>query len=350
MAETLKTYIEQVIERNASDLHFSVGQAVDIRVDDELLTVSDGVLSEAEMDAILKELIPEDKQTELKESHSVDFSYDYEGKARFRVNVYEYKGKLAAALRLIPAKVMTIEELGLPEELREFASNKQGMVLAVGPAGHGKTTTIAAMIEHINANRADHIITIEDPIEYLFEPKKSMVNQREVGEDTRSFPQALKMALRQDPDVVVVGEMRDLETIQAAITLAETGHLIFSTLHTNDASQTIDRMIDVFPPHQQQQVRIQLAESLMGIVSQRLVPKINGGRAVAVEVLKITPAVRNLIREGKAYQIKNVIQTSGEEGMRTLEVSLAHLVASGEISEETAYAYALDKQQLANLL
>ncbi len=350
MAGILSASIDAVLERGASDLHFTVGQPVRIRIDGAMLVLRPEPITAADMETILKDLLPPTKQRELERDRSVDVSYAVDGKARFRVNAYFSGGVTAAALRLIPATIQTPSDLGLPDAVVELVASKQGMILAVGPAGQGKTTTIASLVEEVNRTREGHIITIEDPIEYLFVPKKCQINQREIGQDAKSFPHALRMALRQDPDVVFVGEMRDLETITAAITLAETGHLIFSTLHTNDAAQTIDRMVDVFPPHQQQQVRLQLADSLVGIVSQRLVPKTDGGRVLASELLIATPAVRNLIREGKAYQIKNVIQTGAEERMYTIEMSLAALVKAGAITEETAYAYALDRKQLANLL
>jgi twitching motility protein PilT len=282
-----------------------------------------------------------DQIERLRQRKEIDFSFGYQ-QMRFRTNVFYQKGYVSASLRLIPLSVKTIDQLGLPPILEKFTLPSQGFVIITGPTGHGKSTTLAAMIEHINSDRSEHIITIEDPIEYVFEHKKSIISQREVGSDTNSFGRALRSALREDPNVVLVGEMRDLETIEAALTLAETGHLVFTTLHTNSASQTADRIIDIFPPHQQQQVRMQLANVLLGVVSQRLLPRISGGRVLACEIMLANSAVRNTIREGKTHQLPNIIQTSASEGMISLDKVLAELVSKGEITIDDALAWSLD--------
>lgn len=347
----LKELLSLVVARGASDLHLTVGKPPTLRIDDKLTPVEGAEeLTPESAKKLILELLKPSQREKLEKNREVDFSYAQDEKGRFRVNVYFQKGNLAAALRLIPRKIRTLRELGLPESLAEFAKAQQGFFLAVGPAGHGKTTTCAALIDFINHLRYDHIITIEDPIEYVFTPDKCLIDQREVGEDTNSFPRALRSCLRQDPDVIFVGEMRDYETIATAVTLAETGHLVISTLHTNNAAQTIDRLVDVFPPHQQQQIRFQIANTLLGIVSQRLIPKINGGRVVAYEILKATPAVRNIIREGKVYQLDNIIQTSQEEGMVPLDFSLAKLVQEKVIRYEDGLAYALDKKGFERML
>jgi len=280
----------------------------------------------------------------------IDFSYSFEDKARFRVNIFHQRGYLAAALRLISAQIKTVEELNLPSVLHDFCKLSQGFVLVVGPAGHGKSTTLAAMIDEINHSRTDHIITIEDPIEYIFTQDKSIVSQREVKSDTLNFHKGLESLLRQDPDVIMIGEMRDKESMATAMTAAETGHLVFSTLHTNSASQTIDRIIDSFPVEQQGQISSQLAATLVGIVSERLIPKIDGGRVPACEIMLTNPAVRNLIRERKSYQIDLVIETSVQEGMMTLNRSLVYLLKKKEISLENAELYSLSPSELRILL
>jgi len=294
-------------------------------------------------------LTPEQKETLLAEKE-IDFSYSFEDKARFRVNIFHQRGYLAAALRLISAQIKTVEELNLPSVLHDFCKLSQGFVLVVGPAGHGKSTTLAAMIDEINHSRTDHIITIEDPIEYIFTQDKSIVSQREVKSDTLNFHKGLESLLRQDPDVIMIGEMRDKESMATAMTAAETGHLVFSTLHTNSASQTIDRIIDSFPVEQQGQISSQLAATLVGIVSERLIPKIDGGRVPACEIMLTNPAVRNLIRERKSYQIDLVIETSVQEGMMTLNRSLVYLLKKKEISLENAELYSLSPSELRILL
>ncbi|MBU1167586.1 type IV pilus twitching motility protein PilT [Patescibacteria group bacterium] len=355
MASSYKTkiesYLEVVLSQGASDLHITVGKPPSIRVDARLFPIEGEVeLDEKGTEGLIKALLDEEQLAKYIKNRQLDFSYSYQDKARFRVNVFFQKGTYAAALRLIPKKIFTLEELGLPETVAEFTDHSQGFVLIVGPTGHGKTTTLVSLVNLINKTREEHIITIEDPIEYTFPHEKCMVAQREIYDDAHSFADALKASLREDPDVVLVGEMRDLETISSALTIAETGHLVFSTLHTNDAAQTIDRIIDVFPPHQQNQIKIQLAGSLLGIVSQRLVPRIGGGRVPVVEVLKVNSAVKNLIREGKTHQINNIIQTGAEEGMIPLNKSLAELVQNEIVTEEDAFAYTNNQRDLKSLL
>jgi twitching motility protein PilT len=279
-----------------------------------------------------------------------DFSFAFGDLGRFRVNAFHERGNIAAALRLIPNEILSIEQLGLPPIINKFSDYPRGLVLVTGPTGSGKSTTLAAMIHRINLERAQHIITIEDPIEYTHRSRRSIVVQREVHYDTYSFSAALRSALREDPDVVLIGEMRDLETIASAITIAETGHLVLATLHTNSASQSVDRMIDVFPPHQQPQIRAQLANILMAIVSQRLIPSIGGGRVAASEILVATPAVRNIIREGKTHQLEIVIQTGGEYGMQSMDRTLVSLIKAGTLSYEEAHNYAVDQSELDRLM
>lgn len=338
-------------QQNASDLHLAVGRYPTLRVDGVLIPLQKETIltKDAAENLILSLLTPEQKEIFLKEKE-LDFSYTYEDKARFRVNVYHQKGYMAAALRLIPANVKTIEELNLPPILHDFTKISQGFILVVGPAGQGKSTTLAAMVDEINHTRTEHIITIEDPIEYIFNQDKSVISQREVRTDALDFHSALKSLLRQDPDVLMIGEMRDRESIATAMTAAETGHLVFSTLHTNSASQTIDRIIDSFPPEQQGQISSQLAATLVAIISQRLVPRIEGGRVPAYEIMITNPAVRNLIREKKAYQIDLVIETSMQEGMISLNRSLANLVNTKEVSLEQAEIYSLNPSELRILL
>ena len=280
----------------------------------------------------------------------LDFSFEFQGKGRFRVNIYKQKGNTAAALRLIPYRIPPLEELGLPQSLYKIPELKQGFILVTGPTSHGKSTTLASFINKVNFSRPAHIITIEDPIEYVYPRGTSLIDQREMYKDTKSWGNSLRAALREDPDVVLIGEMRDLETISSAMTIAETGHLVFATLHTNSAAQSVDRIIDVFPENQQPQIRLQLASTLEVIISQRLIPTIEPGRTLAAEVLFATPAVRNIIREGKTYLIDNLIETSAEMGMQILERSLATLIKEGKISEEIGLRFALRPELLAKLL
>jgi len=337
--------------QNASDLHLGVGRHPTLRIDGVLIPLQKEPILTPEMaeNLIFNLLTPEQKEKFLKEKE-IDFSYTFEDKARFRVNVFYQRGYVAAALRLIPAQIRTIEELNLPPILHDFTRLSQGFVLVVGPAGHGKSTTLAALLDEINRTRTDHIITIEDPVEYIFTQDKCIISQREVKSDTLDFHRGLRSLLRQDPDVIMIGEMRDRESIATAMTAAETGHLVFSTLHTNSASQTIDRIIDSFPAEQQGQISSQLAATLVGIVSERLIPRIDGGRIPACEIMITNPAIRNLIRERKAYQIDLVIETSTQEGMMTLNRSLAELVRKKEISLENAELYSLNPSELRILL
>lgn len=337
--------------QSASDLHLAVGRKPTLRVDSILVPLEqEPILTKEDAEGLVSALLtPEQKEKFLK-LKQVDFSFNYEDKARFRVNVYLQRGFMAAALRLIPAQIRTIEELNLPPLLHDFAKLHQGFVLVVGPAGHGKSTTLAGACDEINHTRTEHIITIEDPIEYLFSQDRCIISQREVGQDAVSFHEALRAILRQDPDVIMIGEMRDPETIATAMTAAETGHLVFSTLHTNSASQTIDRIIDSFAPEQQGQVVSQLASTLVGIISQRLVPRIGGGRIPATEIMLTNPAIRNLIRERKIYQIDLVIETSVQEGMISLNRSLVQLIKRKEISLEAAESFSLNPAELRILL
>jgi len=338
----IKKLLDSAIQQNASDIHLTVGVPPTLRIDGRLVAVSgESILTVESIEKLIRSLMSEEQMARLKIRKEIDFSFGY-GNTRFRSNVFYQKGCLTASLRLIPSKIKTISELGLPPVLEKFTIASQGFVIITGPTGHGKSTTLAALVEEINKNRAEHIITIEDPIEYVFEHKKAIISQREVGSDTNSFARALRSALREDPNVILVGEMRDLESIEAALTLAETGHLVFTTLHTNSAAQTADRIIDVFPPHQQQQVRLQLANVILGVVSQRLLPRTSGGRVVACEIMLANNAVRNLIREGRTHQLANVIHTSASEGMISLDKVLAELVSKGEVSFDDALAWSLD--------
>ena len=329
----------------------AVGRHPTLRIDSVLIPLSKEPLltPETANNLIFSLLTPEQKDNFLREKE-IDFSYSFEDKARFRINIFYQRGFAAAALRLIPAQIKSIEELNLPPVLYDFARLSQGFVLLVGPAGHGKSTTLAAILDEINHKKTDHIITVEDPIEYIFTQDKCIISQREVKSDTTDFHKALRSLLRQDPDVIMIGEMRDAESIATAMTAAETGHLVFSTLHTNSASQTIDRIIDSFPAEQQNQIASQLAAVLVGVISERLIPKIDGGRVPVCEIMITNPAIRNLIRERKSYQIDLVIETSIQEGMMTLNRSLANLVKKKEISLENAELYSLNPSELRILL
>jgi len=344
-------YLQMVAQQGGSDLHLSVGRPPIIRIDGKLYPISgEGKLTAAGIEEAARAVLNDEQWDRLKREKQIDFSIDLAEKARFRSNVYFQKGSLGAAFRLIPTKIKTLEELNLPPALYDFTKPSQGFVLVTGPCGHGKSTTLAALIDYINRTRQDHIITIEDPIEYLFDPDMCIIDQREILQDALNFPSALRAVFREDADVVMVGEMRDVETISTAITAAETGHLIFATLHTNDAAQTVDRIVDVFPAHQQNQIRMQLAQSLLGIVSQRLVNRIGGGRVPAVEILINNNATANLIREGKSHQINLVIETSKEQGMISINHSLSDLVKQGIISLEEAEVYSPNKEELKILL
>jgi len=344
--------LRYAIQNNASDLHITVGYPPIVRIDGELKEISDKVLTEEDAEKLILPVLSDEKKELLEVNREVDLAYFHEGDmpARFRINAYYTMKNMAAAFRLIPSRVRTIDELMLPNIYHQFAQLKQGFILVTGPTGHGKSTTLAAILEEVNTTRFSHIVTIEDPIEYVFEGKKSLIDQREMNDDTHSWSIALRSALRQDPDVILVGEMRDYETIAAAITLAETGHLVFATLHTNNAAQTVDRMIDVFPNNQQPQIRLQLSNILEAIVAQRLIPLDKGGRRAVSEIMIANPAVRNMIREGKTHQIDNVIRTSSDIGMVSLEKSLVNLVREGVISVQKAQEYAVYPEEVLRLL
>jgi twitching motility protein PilT len=350
--QKISELLDYTVEQGASDLHLSVGYPPVIRVDGDLQEVNDQIIDPIESENLILPLISEDKRELLEVNKEIDFAYTHEGKykGRFRINAFYAMKHLSAAFRLIPSRVRTLEELRLPQIYHQFAKLRQGMILVTGPTGHGKSTTIAAMIEDINRTRFSKIVTIEDPIEYVFEGKKSLIDQREMGQDTHSWPIALKSAMRQDPDIILVGEMRDYETISAAITLAETGHLVFATLHTNNASQSIDRMIDVFPEEQQAQVRAQLSNILEVIIAQRLIPLEESGRRAVAEIMVVNPAVKTLIRESKTHQLDNVIRTSSDVGMVSLERSLVDLVREGAININTAQEYAVYPEEVGRLL
>jgi twitching motility protein PilT len=347
----IEMLLEEVVKRDASDLHLQVGLPPMIRVDGALTAVPNNPnINEDMMEALVFSLMDEDQKQILLRDKEFDFSFAFGDLGRFRVNAFHERGNIAAALRLIPSEIRTLEQIGMPPILNKFTEYPRGLVLVTGPTGSGKSTTLAALIDKINTERAAHIITVEDPIEYTHHSKRSVIVQREVHYDTFSFSAALRSSLREDPDVVLIGEMRDLETIAAAITIAETGHLVFATLHTNSASQSIDRMVDVFPPHQQPQVRSQLGNMLQAICSQRLIPALSGGRIAAAEILIATPAVRNIIREGKNYQLEAVIQTGAEHGMQSMDRTLANLIHGGVISYEEARNYAVELEELDRLM
>jgi twitching motility protein PilT len=342
----------EVINRRASDLHITAGAPPMVRVRGRLAPI-DGypVLTPTDTREIVYSILSNAQRQKFENNWQLDFAYQIPGTARFRVNAYFQRAAIGAAFRLIPFDVVPFESLGLPPVVGEFSNKARGLVLVTGPTGSGKSTTLASLIDLINASREEHIMTIEDPIEFLHQHKKCIVNQREVGSDAPSFGDALKAALRQDPDVILVGEMRDLETIGTAITAAETGHLVFATLHTQDTPQTIDRIIDVFPPQQQAQVRAQLSVALQGIMTQMLLPTADGaGRCVAAEVLVPTPAVRNLIREGKSHQIYSVLQTGGSHGMQTMDAALSQLLRAGKITRQLAESRAHSPEEFKRLV
>jgi twitching motility protein PilT len=347
----MQQLLTEVVNLKASDLHITVGLPPMMRLHGSLKPFEGwNRLTPADTEAMITGLMSPDVLKRFDEDGEVDFSYGIPGVARFRVNAYRQRTSVGAAFRVIPTEIKSPEELGLPSSVREFANKARGMLLVTGPTGSGKSTTLAALIDIINSTRACHVITLEDPIEYLHKHRRAMINQREIGTDTKSFAAALRAALREDPDVILVGEMRDLETTSIALTAAETGHLVFATLHTNDSVQTVDRIIDQFPPHQQQQVRVQLAAVLQGVVSQQLLRRADGrGRVAVVEVLIATPAVRNLIREGKTHQLYSVIQTGGRLGMQSRDAHLKELVMNGIITWEEAVAHATDPEELRRL-
>ena len=342
--------LEKTIEMKASDLHLVVGMPPMLRVEGALTPIESKPVTDEDAQQLVFALLTSEQKDLFLVNRELDFSYDHEGKGRFRVNVYHQKGFVSAALRLIPSEIKSIEDLNLPKLYHTFANLRQGFILVTGPTGHGKSTTLASIIQEINETRSVHIVTVEDPIEYVYPIGSSVVSQRELHADTHSWEIALRSVLREDPDVVLVGEMRDYETIAAALTIAETGHLVFATLHTNSAAQTIDRIVDVFPEHQQGQIRLQLSNTLEAVLSQRLLPAVSGGRLPVAEILLATPAVRTTIREGKTHLIDNVIQTSADIGMQTLETNMSFWVRSGKLSLETAMEWAIRPGELRRLV
>lgn len=348
---TMHEILQQAVTAGASDVHITVASPPVMRVNGKLIRMFDNpLLPEDTKRIILEILTPEQKQS-FEEKGEIDISYSTAGLGRFRINIYKQRGSYSMALRVVALSIPTLEQLRLPKIIAELSEKQRGLILVTGPTGSGKSTTLAAMINHMNQHRNDHIITIEDPIEYLHKHQKSMVNQREIGHDTHTFANALRAALRQDPDVILVGEMRDLETISTAITAAETGHLVLSTLHTIGAAKTIDRIIDVFPPHQQQQIRVQLASVLEAVISQQIMPMPDGeGRIAAFEVMVANPAIRNLIREGKTHQIQTVIQTGTQIGMQTMDASLMDLYRKRLINQQTLKKYAIDYDMIMKVI
>lgn len=351
MARTINDILYIANQQKASDVHITVGVPPMIRVNSQLISIGDEKLIPSETEEMANEIMNDIQKEELRLNGEVDLAYEITGEGRYRVNIYKQRGCIAMALRLINTVVPSPEELGIPESVVDLYKKKRGLILVTGPTGSGKSTTLASIIDTINKNRNAHIITLEEPIEYLHEHKCSIVNQREVGQDTMSFANALRAALREDPDVILVGEMRDFETISIAVTAAETGHLVLSTLHTTGAINTVDRVIDVFPPHQQQQIRVQFANVLESIISQQLVPTLDGKKRIAAfEVMHANSAVRNLIREGKTHQLMSVLQTNKQSGMITMDETLANLYNDFRISKETAMQFAYDPKSLTNRL
>ncbi len=349
--QRMKKLLRLVAQQNASDLHLVVGRHPTIRQDGRLYPLTqESILTPEDTEALSYVLLSEENKKKFIEDGQIDFSYNFENKARFRVNIFFQQGNVSVAMRLVVGEIRTLEELNIPPVLYEFTHKSQGLLLITGPVGHGKSTTLAALIDFINKNSDKHIITIEDPIEYVYEQDRCIINQREVGRDTKSFADGLRSVFREDANVVLIGELRDLDTISTAMTAAETGHLIMATLHTNDSSQTIDRIVDVFPSHQQNQIRSQLASVLLGVISQRLLPRVGGGRVPALEIMINNHAVENLIRENKSYQIDSVIETSLREGMITLDKSLADLIQRGLIAADGAFAYTKNREYLQMLI
>lgn len=351
----IEDLMEEVVERGGSDLHLSAGLPPYIRISGKLTPTEHDPMTPEQCQRLIFSMLNNTQRKQLEQTWELDCSYGVKGLARFRVNVYKDRGTYAACLRALSSKIPDLNLLGLPPIVRELAEKPRGLVLVTGPTGSGKSTTLASMINNINSTRAEHILTIEDPIEFVYEPIKSLIHQRQIGEDTKSFANALRAALREDPDVILVGEMRDLETISLAISAAETGHLVFGTLHTSSAAQTVDRMVDVFSPDQQQQIRVQLSNSLVAVLSQTLVPKQNVkpgefGRIMAQEIMVVTPGISNLIREGKTAQIYGAIQTGGKLGMQTLEKVLADLYRAGTISFEAAMSKSSRPEELQRLI
>jgi twitching motility protein PilT len=338
----------QTKEQGASDLHLTVGSHPTLRLNGKLTRLNLPLLTREDIHTMLYDILTDEQKARFEATHDLDFSLELSGVGRFRVNAFLQRLGEGFVLRLIPSKIKTLDDLAMPPILKDMAMKDRGLVLVTGPTGSGKSTTLAAMVDHMNGHREDHIITIEDPIEFIHDHKKCNINQREVGPHTLSFAAALRSALREDPDVILVGEMRDLETIAQALTAAETGHLVLSTLHTNNAPQTISRVVDVFPPHQQEQIRVQVADALLGVVAQTLIPSIdNKGRVAAMEIMVATPAIRNLIRENKVHQIPSAIQTGAREGMQSLDQALKALVKTQKISNDEALKRAVEKQAFA---
>ena len=347
----IKELLQNTIDAGASDLHLVSGIFPTLRIEGELISLtSSGVLTPEMIGEFLKAILIAEQLERLKVNKEIDFSLSFSEKARFRVNAYTQKGSLAAAFRRIPLEIPGVDSLELPKIIHSFTTLRQGFVLVTGPTGHGKSTTLAAILNEINQTRSCHIVSIEDPVEFIFKPVKSIISQREMQSDTHSWSVALRSVLREDPDVVLVGEMRDYETIAAALTVAETGHLVFATLHTNSAAQTIDRVVDVFPEEQQKQVQLQLSNVIEAVFSQRLIPGVSKKRVVAHEVMLATTAIRTAIREGKTHQIDSILQTSQEAGMNTIEKSLAALVREGKITLETAQSWSLRPEELTRLV
>ncbi len=332
-------------ERGASDLHITSGAPPTLRIHGRLVRLDHATYSREQVHTLLYDILTDEQKARFEEAHDLDFSLELLGVGRFRVNAFMQRLGEGMVMRLIPSRIQTLDDLAMPPVLKDLSLKSKGLVLVTGPTGSGKSTTLAAMVDHMNEHREEHVITIEDPIEFVHSPRRCNINQREVGAHTRSFAAALRGALREDPDVVLVGEMRDLETIALAITAAETGHLVLATLHTNSAAQTISRVVDVFPPHQQEQIRVQLSEALLGVVAQTLIPRLDGkGRVAAVEVMVATPAIRNMVRENKVHQIPSAIQTGAREGMQSLDQHLKTLVKLGKVSRDEAVRRAVEKE------
>ncbi|WP_010252559.1 type IV pilus twitching motility protein PilT [Acetivibrio cellulolyticus] len=347
----LEALFRATVEQGGSDLHLTVGVPPTIRKNGRLIRLEDKALDAKETEAFVRQLVSEKQMEELEKRGQVDLSFSWDGIGRFRINAFKQRGSFGAAIRLVNSVVKTVAELGLPGIVTELARKTKGLILVTGPTGSGKSTTLASIINQINEERDCHILTLEDPIEYLHRHKKSIVNQREIGNDSTSYAAALKAALREDPDVILVGEMRDIDTISIAITAAETGHLVLSTLHTTGAASTIDRIIDVFTPHQQQQIRIQLSVILQGVISQQLLPRIDKpGRAAVIEIMVATPAIKNLIREGKTHQIDSLIQTGAKFGMQSMDSSLVSLYKKGIISQEDVMAYGSSQENIIRFM
>ena len=347
---SLRELLEQMVQMGASDLHLTAGSPPVVRVDGKLQKLPYDILSADETKKVAYSMLNEKQKLKFEQNWELDFSFGIESMSRFRANVFMQRGNAAVALRQIPYKIRTFEELGLPKIISDFAGLPRGLILVTGPTGSGKSTTLAAVIDKINRERPVHIITVEDPIEYLHRHQTALINQREVYSDTSSFASALKYALREDPDVVLVGEMRDLETIESALTISETGHLVFATLHTNSCAETINRIVDVFPTNQQEQIRIALSFSLQAVVSQTLIPKIGGGRVLAMEIMIATPAIRAIVRDDKVHQLYSMIQSGQKYGMKTMNQSLADLYQSGKITVNDAMSFSHDRQELSETI